>query len=303
MDLLIVYNTFGYRDNFEHYRKCIQSILDSKIDCSYRIVISSCCNSDATRQKLISTFGNLVDYSFISSRHTVNITFNATVRRSVKKYGEFSYYLYVDSGVDFIGNELAIQRAVDLMSTDEYGMLSFQIENDNGLHHAGIGEFPLRGRNHVIPLGSACNGHAEIFSNKIYTTYGGRLIPDVFAAFCTESVYSFLCAGIRKKWVVLGDFVLHHNKGIDGASSSQHHISPRFGNPWNNLLFGRNSLDFITSKEAIDAGLGYEECNFIMLHNKDAYVEDYIPKDEKALVAVINKYLFLTDSELNYETV
>lgn len=302
-DLLIVYNTFGQGNNFRHYANCIKSILDSDISSNYKIVISSCRNSDETRQNLINYFGDKISYVFINKGLTVNITFNKTVREMVKLHGEFTNYLYVDSGVDFLENKQAIQSALNLMKCNEYAMLSFQVENDNALTNVGIKDFPLKGRNHIVPLGSACNGHAEIFSNEIFKAYNRKLIPDVFSAYCTESVYSFLCAGVMKKWVILGDYVLRHAKGVDGASSSSPHTSPRFHNTWNNLMCGRDAQIFINDPEAIECGLGYEECNNIMLHNKNSYFKDYVPKNPEKLKEIINKYLFLSDLELNYDTI
>lgn len=302
-DLLIVYNTFGQKDNFTHYAQCINSILESDIASNYKVVLSSCRNSQETRQKLINYFGNKISYVLIDKGLTVNITFNKTVREMVKIYGEFNNYLYVDSGVDFIGNKKAIQSAINLMNSNEYGMLSFQVENDNALNNVGIKDFPLRNRNHVVPLGSACNGHAEIFSNEIFKAYNKKLIPDIFSAYCTESVYSFLCSGVKKKWVILGDYVLRHAKGVDGASSSSPHFSPKFHNTWNNLMCGRDAQVFMNDPEAIESGLGYEECNNIMMHRKDSYFEDYNPKNPEKLKEIINKYLFLSDSEFNYDTI
>ena len=129
----------------------------------------------------------------------------------------------------------------------------------------------------------------------------GKLWPDVFSAFCTESTFTFLAASIGKRQAVLKDVALNHAKSIDGASCSKHHISPIHGNPWNNLLANRDALDFINDVEAINAGLGYEECNNIMMHKPEAY-KDHLPKDAHSLINVIRKYLFLSEEELNYDS-
>ena len=40
-----------------------------------------------------------------------------------------------------------------------------------------------------------------------------------------------------------------HIKDIEGASLSQPHHSPVHHNPWNNLLYNRNALDFINNED------------------------------------------------------
>jgi len=66
-------------------------------------------------------------------------------------------------------------------------------------------------------------------------------------------------------------------------------------------LYGGTSLD--TSIGSPDAGLGYEECNKIMPHNPDAYDEHGLCKNVDNLQSVIKKYLFLSNKELNYDTI
>ena len=66
-------------------------------------------------------------------------------------------------------------------------------------------------------------------------------------------------------------------KALDGPSSSVSHVSKKFKNPWNNLLYERDALEFINDSEAVDCGLGYEECNNIMNHKKEAYDENDFP--------------------------
>jgi hypothetical protein len=300
-DLLVVFNTYGTKDNHIHYSKCIQSILDCDLPKDTKIVVSSCNNSKLCREYLNSTFGDKILICEIDQNLPVNITFNLTVKRCVRMFGEFKNYLYIDSGVDFLSNQGAIKEAIEVMNCGKYAMLSFQVCNDNALYNVGIHNPPLLGRNHEVPIGTACNGHAEIFSNDIFKRFNGLLMPDVFAAYCTESTFSFVSAAVGKKWVILKDYLLNHAKGVDGASSCVPHFSPTYHNTWNNLLFGRNAEDFIHDQEAIDAGLGYEECNSIMIHDANAYTFDGLPKDPERLASVVEKYFYSTKNEFNYE--
>jgi len=300
-DLLIVFNTYGTKDNHTHYERCIQSILDCDLPEGTKIAVSSCNNSKICREYLKFIFKDKIIISEINIALPVNITFNLTVKRCVKMFGEFKNYLYVDSGVDFLSNEGAIKEAVEAMNSNKYAMLSFQICNDNALYNVGIHNPPLLGQNHEVPVGTACNGHAEMFSNDIFKRFNGLLMPDVFAACCTESTFSFVSASVGKRWVILKDYLLNHAKGVDGASSCVPHVSPVHHNTWNNLLFGRNAEEFINDTEALVAGLGYEECNSIMIHDNNAYTVDGLPKNKERLSLVVEKYFYSTKEELNYE--
>ena len=125
----------------------------------------------------------------------------------------------------------------------------------------------------------------------------------MFSAFCTESTFSFVAASVGKKWAILRDRILIHNKSVDGASLCVPHVSPVTNTPWNNLLGSRNALDFIHSQEAIEAGLGYEECNNIMIHRKEAYDDQSLPLAPQKLRECIKKYFYLSDEELDYSKV
>ena len=68
-------------------------------------------------------------------------------------------------------------------------------------------------------------------------------------------------------------------------------------------MYGRDALDFINSEEAYNAGLGYEECNSIMPHNPEAYDIDGKCKDPDLLREVIERFLFLSDEDLDYSKI
>jgi len=195
------------------------------------------------------------------------------------------------------------------MKENDYGMLSLQVDTDEALQAIDSSlvyeskEIQIRDNDLVIPLGKACNGHVIFHSNELLKNYNNKLWPDVFAAYCTESTFTFLCSAIFKKWAILKDIKIHHLKAVDGPSSSVPHISLKYDNPWNNLLCGRNATEFINDQSAIACGLGYEECNEIMIHKEDAYDAGGYPKKPEELRKNINKYFFLNDEELNYSNI
>jgi hypothetical protein len=316
--ILVVYNTCGInRDNTDWYIKSINSFLGQDLE-GYRVVLSSCLNSSECIKKLYSTFGNKISYSFVADPLTVNITFNKAVKGCIKEFGEFESYLYIDSGCSFDDQKDILSKLYESYKKDEElknGIISIQVSTDEGLDQLG-GDFKyessgiqIKNRDHTIPIGKAINLHASLFSNEIFKKYD-NILPDVFAAFCTESTFSFLAASVNLKWVILADRQIRHLKAIDGPVASQPHrvaAPDKDGqivqnNSWNNLLCGRSALNFINDKEAIDAGLGYEECQNIMIHKKEAYNNGRSLQPEK-LKQSIQKFFFLKKEELDYDKV
>jgi hypothetical protein len=305
--LLVIYNTCGIsgRNNTDWYVKSLNKLLEQNFD-NYRVVFSSCLNSEECRDEIFSTFGGKISYCHHSQPHTVNVTFNKTVQECVKHFGEFEGYLYVDSGILFT-DDAAMKNAYDLFKRGTAAFVTIQVDTDTGFDQIGLehetGSSQVNEENMVIPVGKACNLHSQIFSNEAFKVFNKKLMPDVFKAYCTESTFSFLCAALKKNWAVLKEVMLHHKKGVDGASSSVPHWSPEHGNPWNNLFCGRDARQFIEDPAAQEAGLGYEECNEIMMHDPTKYDEKGHSKSPQKLIEMINKYFFLTEEELDYDKI
>jgi len=305
--MLVVYNTCGIKqDHPEWYIKCLNSLLSQEFE-DYRVVLSSCLNSMDCFREIYNTFGNQISYCYHAEPHTVNITFNKTVQECVKQLGEFESYLYVDSGCTFGEQKNVLAEAYENLKTNSYGMLSLQTNTDTGFDQIGFDHEPeevqIKDENFIIPVGKACNAHVILHDNEFLKNFNNKIWPDVFAAYCTESTFTFLCAAIEKRWAILKDIEIEHHKSIDGASCSVPHWSLAHNNPWNNLLHGRDAAEFIRDPEAHTAGLGYEECNNIMNHDLNAYNESGYPKDPDKLINNINKYFFLNSEELDYDRI
>ena len=305
--MLVVYNTCGLKkDNTEWYIKCIGSILNQKFD-GFHVVLSSCLNSPQCIKQLIEAFGKTISYSLHSQKNTVNITFNKAVKDCVKEFGEFETYLYVDSGCSFEEQDSFLEKLYQTYKSGDYGMVASQSDTDEALQVLDdkfvyqTNEIQIKNEDYTIPIGKAINVHVNLYSNKIYKRYGA-LCPDVFAAFCSESVFNFVCASVEAKWVIMKDRQVHHRPSIDGASAGFSHNSTKFGNHWNNLLFERDATEFINDKDAFEIGLGYEECNNIMNHNPEAYDENGKAKYPKQLSEKVNQYFYLKPEELNYDS-
>ena len=210
--ILVVYNTCGIsgKENSGHYIKSIQSILNQDFD-DFDVIVSSCLNSEETRDKLLDKFSGKVKFNFVDEKHPVNVTFNHSVMKSIERYGEYNSYMYVDSGTTFVPNLL--HELNTRMETGKYGMVTPQPENDTE-YFAGLGVGRYRGDDeyarsilfkdgdYIIPIGKGMGTHTNLISEELRAYYG-RVYPDIFASHCTESTFSFLNAALKKQWLLM----------------------------------------------------------------------------------------------------
>lgn len=305
-DLLVVFNTCGItRENPVEYADHIRTILNQS--CNFTLAVSACCNSDDCREYVLeNTKSGLVEpeqilYNDIRQILPVSITFNHTVKTAIKKYGEFANYMFIDSGISLSSND-DLLSLLDLHGRG-YGMTSARTDEDTGINDwFGVSE---RGdelfSNHlIIPVGKAINLHAQIFSGDMYKTYG-NILPDIFAGQCMESTFSFLCAALKKKWVVHKDIILRHKTGMDGPSSG---FSPakwvsNGKKRWDHL-FGTDEsiLDIIA--RGYEYGMGYEENQKIVVHRDECFEDNLCKNDELAKFIRDNLYL---QSKFDYNSI
>lgn len=304
MKSLIVYNICGIsgRENVAWYIDSIKSILRQKGE--FDVVVSSCLSLTSTRSILKKEFGEKISIVCIDEKVPVNITFNSTVREIVKYKGEYDYYLYVDSGMNFGYDDTIILNVDKLIETGEYSIATIQASNDNGFKPwLGLEGFVTK-NDLVVPPGGACNAHLFAFSNHYFKKFDNKLWPDIFAAYCTESVFSYMAAATGKRWVILKDKIVYHLKGqhADGASSGFDHVGTR-GQAWNNLLAGLDMNQILNQPEAWNSGFGYEECNKIFMHNPEAFDAEGNCKDPERLLNFMKTFMFLPEKVLNYEAI
>jgi hypothetical protein len=174
--LAVFYNICGIsgRDNSDYYVDCLENILRQNYD--FKLVLSSCLNSDEQINKLRGHFGNKMSYSIIQEKLTVNTTFNKAVQEFVKEFGEAERYLYIDSGCNLVDPDML--NYMNRPEYSEYGMISCLTDTDTACY---------LGMDSVLPVGVSINLHVQSFHNDIYRRYG-RIIPDIFR--------SFICYGI-----------------------------------------------------------------------------------------------------------
>ena len=118
-------------------------------------------------------------------------------------------------------------------------------------------------------------------------------------AYCTESIFSFLAAAVKQKWVIMKDMVLEHLKSIDGATCGFDHTGPK-GDNKNNLFAGLDIYEICKDPEAWESGFGYEEMQGVMYHDPEKYNEKGEVKDPNRLKEFIRTRMFLTKEQFDY---
>tara|TARA_R110002020_G_scaffold105661_5_gene246300 strand:+ start:241 stop:1215 length:975 start_codon:yes stop_codon:yes gene_type:complete len=314
--ILVVYNTCGIsgKDNSSSYIESIKSILRQDF-CDFDIVVSSCLNTQLTRDAMRDHFGDRIKYNFINEKHPVNVTFNHSIRKAIEHCGEYEGYMYVDSGSNFGDNTDLLSHIYSLLETNRYGMITPQPENDteyfNGLgvgRHNNDDEYArkilFKDGDYTIPIGKGMGTHTNVVSNDLRKFYGNAY-PDIFAGHCTESTFSFMNAAIKRQWLLLEDYILSHNISMDGQSSgfSTHEWirttrRPTYDHPYRITSI----LQRVLKPEASAAGFGYEECRDILRHDPSQFDESFHCLNED-LKYYIKDNLFLKEIELNYDTI
>lgn len=309
-EFLVVYNMCGLRgnENSDYYIRAINSILNQTYKST--IVLSGCCLSETTKVKLQTSFGDKVSFFWIDKIYPVPVTFNAAVLMARQTFGPYEGYMYVDSGCVFT-------KSTDMESlyrgfSKDVGMYAARVDHDSG-YEDWFGNiitendmFPQtlasapKLLDFTIPLGKTVNLHTQVFSESIVEAYG-RPYPDIFAGYCSESVFSFLCAAIKTKFKVCGNVVAHHQH-LDGQSAGFHPAA------WQ--AQGKNTLDHPYLVDSIveimkrgqEFGLGYEELHSVVMHDEKCFDKDGFSTDGR-LAHFIKENLFLQPDKLNYDTI
>lgn len=294
------------RENTQHYIRVLDGLLmqDMQLD----IVVSACMSSEETKAILKDRYTNQVMFNFIDEVLPVNVTFNHTVIEAVKRRGEYDGYLYLDSGIHFDNKPSIIKALYNAYKSDNFGMMVGRTDTDSGYDRL-FGVWPderlfQNGEIFVLPVGKAVNLHWQIFSNDILAYYG-KLIPDIFASYCTESVFPFVNAALKLKYGIYQHSVVSHIPAMDGQSAGfrPEAFTRVTGKKSNEHGFlGTDILKIMRHPDAIKYGLGYEECDNVVMHDPSQYDNDgYCINDQ--LKVYIKDNLFLPKDILDYTKV
>lgn len=314
--ILVVYNICGIKkDNTYRYVQYLNKLLGQNFNGEMKVVISSCMNKNETREVLTKNFSSC-DYNQINEILPVNVTFNHSVLEAVKRYGSFNSYVYMSCD-SMLNNSNMIQGMFDIlkMNTD-YGMVTPQTDIDGvyayglklGGGRHGIDDERARhemfkhGGDYIVPIGRACAPHVNFYNPKILEFYG-KLLPDIFAAYCTESVFTFINAALKLKWCICKDYCIEHHAGTD-IPSAGFRPEERSAPPWDYPIphFGESLIHVFNNEKAIKLGLGYEECENIVNHDPSQYDENGFCKNDE-LKHYIKENLYLNNDQLNFSNI
>jgi len=322
MSLMIVYNACGLsgRENSSSYIEHINSILRQNF-VDKKVIFSGCFISQETFRKVYQVFGDKISYYLTNEKLAVNQSFNHAVIQSVKKFGEFDGYMYVASDVKFTDDLDSLTKLNNRILNDQNGIVSPEIDTDNGYYwwfdfpeDKNIWEVFGREKDFVVPLGSTANLHCAVFSNKIFKEYG-RVLPDIFVSYCSESSFSFLAAAVKQRFIIANDVLCNH-----GVNNSRHHQldgqTQVYGAAWDLVFPGSKSVkEIVESDEARACGFGHEEWvpRFIdrmnvpndkvyLIHDQDQFDKNNLSVDDR-LKKFIKNNLFLDKNTLDYDII
>jgi hypothetical protein len=300
---LVVFNTCEIqKNNLGLYINGIQSLLNQTVwGFEYDIAVSGCAMHQATKAGLKKKFGSLLMTNYMDEILTVNVTFNKTVDEMIKRRGRYDGYIYVDSGVDVKNNTKALQEINDRAITKKFGIITLQTDTDMGKENWF--QLPAshvwKDNDFLMPVGKCCNLHFNYFDDRIHQYYG-KILPDIFRAYCTESVFSFVVAALRLQWVVVKDLVLEHLKSADGATAGFEHIGDK--GYWNNLLCGLDMRDILNDPRAKSTGFGYDEWAKIFPHDPSKFDINGLALDPK-LKEFIRESVYLPKRLFDYDKI
>jgi len=318
---LIVYNICGIkRDNTALYPQFIHAILSQYDNFKGKIktVVSGCRTKPHTMKFLKEKFPEL-DYIEVHDNVPINVSFNNAVIKSIEKYGRFDNYTYMAADV-FIDNPYDFEGMTNVLHNNKnIGMYSAQIDKDScyayGLKLGGgrhlIDDDRARyemfkdGADYIVPVGKACAAHFNIFSDDFVKFYG-KCYPDIFAGYCTESVMTFVNAAINKHWVISKDYTIKHFPGMDGPSSGSDPEGHKVKNPttgsYDHPFIGDSLMHVFENEYAKSIGLGYEECQNIVMHDPSQFDENNFCTNDK-LKEYIKDNLYLSKDKFDYDKI
>ena len=296
MNLIVVFNTCGL-GNAEQplaYIGHLHSLLNQR-GVNTRVVWSSCCNEPRHWDMLRAEFRNRIAYYLTGDVIPVNMSFNHATACALRSYPKADGVVYVDSGVHCGADHKALAKLAETHASGPYGMTAALTDEDDGFN-LWFGEMNatklFREGKFVMPVGMTMNLHFQIFDSQIIRAFG-RPLPDVFASQCTESVFTFMCAAVGKRFVAHGEKVRHYT-GMDGPSAGFQPIGPG----WKHLLpqAKRTMEEIIADPEARACGFGYEECQQILMHDATLYDAEGNAREPQRLGKFIKDNLFLDDA-------
>ena len=302
--LLVVYNICGIsgKNNIEYYIPAIETLLQNAGD-NDRILISGCITHPTHKDMLRAHFGSRVDYVWTDEVRTISFTFNKAVRDAVSKHGSFEGYVYVDSGCR-LDNPATLDEMYKTFTSSDAHMVSVLTDDDSGAEFWFGKDLQSDEKEFKVPVGKALNLHVQLFSEDLRVAYG-NILPDIFASYCMESIFTFLCAAIKGSWIVRTDHVVHHVWSLDGASSgfNPHGVIAQVMPPHHHLVpeAPRHMSEILDDPMVKESGFGYEEVQQIKMHDPEKYTEEGYTNNDY-LLPFIKDNMYLSKDQFDYDT-
>lgn len=309
--LLVVFNTCGIsgKDNTNNYIKSLYSLLTQEFD-GFKVCLSSCLNSELSINRIKNTFGNKLSYNVVNESLPISVTFNLAIENCIKKFGAFDAYLYIDSGC-ILPDKKVLYSLYKTHIEENSAICAALPDSDTGANQwfgvgQGLGDesetHKLFGGDKLfkIPIGKTTNLHCQTFDKSWLESYG-RILPDIFAGHCMESVFSFMCAALNKNFI-LSSTSISHIPNMDGGSSGFRPESweNQGGNRWDHPFGCESIVQRLLPGQTL--GLGYEECAGIITHPEDKFDENGFALDV-GLKDFIRNSLFLKQDEFDYSNI
>jgi hypothetical protein len=308
--LLACFNICGLSglETFEFYQPAIDSLLiqsDENLD----IAVGGCLISQLVKDQLVAEYADKgVKFVWIDEKVPVTVSFNKTCRELDNLYGSYDGFLYIDSGIIFTDNN-DVEKLHQLFDSGPYAMVASRVDHDDGAYQwFGVGAWHNDFSQHdtffqddfVMPIGKAWNLHCQIFSRELLDYYG-NLYTDIFLAQCSESIFSFICAAIQRKWVISKDVIVHHRYLHNNASSIEqpNSLAPGLVN-WDRPYKIKSIVEVMKNGQPL--GMGYEQCSreHGVFHSPEDYDHEGYAKNPE-LAPYIKRYCFLQKDELDYD--
>lgn len=319
-NIAAIYNICELKNkNTEMYCSHINSILQQDYpESNYKVVVSGCGVTNHTKNILKETFKNNVYFIFYDDPYKCVTTFNKTVDVLNKKSQSFDEYMYIASDVNMTDKNCF--KKVNEHSSDECGIIQFQVDKDCGLRSVNEELFnnPYVGQRYYklespyfksdtqIKVGHSANLHCLSFTSNIHNFFE-KILPDVFY-WCPEPVLAYMASSLKYKHILAGNILLNHMHEQDGtlANGDPHKlIDPKFTDLTINDMLNENAKSF---------GFGFKEfqhkenCrnNIVddkyMMHDESQYDENGFCKNEQ-LKFFIKDNLFSKKYKFDYETI
>lgn len=315
-DLLIVYNTYGIREDFDIYSRDIDSILYHinlhNLHDNVRFVISAVLKPNSIIEKIKNHYGNKITIFRYDTNLPVQVTANKTILSAITYFQEdYEGYLYTSADVVFNKIENLFPRIISNLYESDYGIMHLYVDKDNE------GDFYECPKNDVqLFLGRRCNLNVAVIHKDIKNFYG-RPLSDVHGKSSTEMTYGYICSAIRRKYVLLGDSECIHKPSTDSLppkTNSKGELVESYQPKDNILLWGLTFEDIANDKEGLESGLGYfggtgpekpfkvyYDTQWIQ-HDVNKYDENNLSIDERLKFSVKRNF-FVSENRFDYNKI